>query len=37
VIVLLDNSSTHKGEPLQQLLRRNPRLQLRTFPPMPRS
>ena len=32
VIVLLDNSSTHKGEPLQQLLRRNPRLHIENFP-----
>src|SRR2546423_7449594 len=26
VIVLLDNSSTHQGQPLQNLLERNPRL-----------
>ncbi|MGH9830363.1 MAG: transposase, partial [Blastocatellia bacterium] len=26
VIVLLDNSSTHQGEPLQKLLRKHPRL-----------
>jgi transposase len=32
VIVLLDNSSTHKGEPLQELLRRNPRLHIENFP-----
>lgn len=32
VIVLLDNSSTHQGEPLQKLLDRNPRLQLEHFP-----
>ena len=31
-IVLLDNSSTHKGQPLQELLRRNPRLQIENFP-----
>jgi hypothetical protein len=28
VIVLLDNSSTHQGRPLEQLLRRHPRLQI---------
>jgi len=32
VIVLLDNSSTHKGEPLRQLLRRHPRLHIEHFP-----
>jgi transposase len=32
VIVLLDNSSTHQGEPLQELLRRNPRLHIENFP-----
>ena len=32
VIVLLDNSSTHQGLPLQQLLRRHPRLQIERFP-----
>lgn len=32
VIVLLDNSSTHQGEPLRKLLDRNPRLQLEHFP-----
>ena len=31
VIVLLDNSSTHKGEPLPHLLRRHPRLHLEHF------
>jgi transposase len=33
VIVLLDNSSTHKGEPLQKLLARHPRLRIEHFPP----
>jgi transposase len=32
VIVLLDNSSTHKGQPLQQLLRRHPRMRVEHFP-----
>jgi transposase len=32
VMVLLDNSSTHKGEPLPHLLRRHPRLHLEHFP-----
>ncbi len=32
VIVLLDNSSTHKGEPLRQLLGRHPRLHIEHFP-----
>src|ERR1700720_4129800 len=32
VIVLLDNSSTHQGEPLRKLLSRNPRLHLEHFP-----
>jgi transposase len=32
VIVLLDNSPTHKGEPLDQLLREHPRLHLERFP-----
>lgn len=32
VIVLLDNSSTHHGEPLARLLRRHPRLQIEHFP-----
>jgi transposase len=32
VIVLLDNSSTHRGEPLQNLLDQNPRLHLEHFP-----
>jgi transposase len=32
VIVLLDNSSTHDGGPLAQLLRRHPRLHLEHFP-----
>jgi putative transposase len=32
VIVLLDNSSTHKGEPLQRLLYQHPRLAIEYFP-----
>jgi transposase len=32
VIVLLDNSSTHQGQPLRQLLRRHPRLHIEHFP-----
>lgn len=32
VIVLLDNSSTHHGEPLGNLLRRHPRLHIKHFP-----
>jgi len=32
VMVLLDNSSTHQGGPLQELLRRNPRLHIENFP-----
>lgn len=32
VIVLLDNSSTHRGEPLQELLRQHPRLMIEHFP-----
>ncbi|HWZ44784.1 MAG TPA: IS630 family transposase [Candidatus Saccharimonadales bacterium] len=32
IIVLLDNSTTHRGEPLQQLLRRHPRLHIEHFP-----
>lgn len=32
VIVLLDNSSTHHGEPLTRLLRRHPRLRVEHFP-----
>ena len=32
VIVLLDNSSTHQGRPLEQLLRQHPRLQIERFP-----
>ena len=32
VIALLDNSSTHKGQPLENLLRRHPRLTLEHFP-----
>src|SRR5260370_9558057 len=32
VIVLLDNSSTHQGEPLQKLLGQNPRLRIKHFP-----
>jgi putative transposase len=31
VIVLLDNSSTHQGEPVQELLGRNPRLYIENF------
>ena len=31
VIVLLDNSSTHKGEPLQKLLHQHPRLTIEYF------
>jgi len=32
VIALLDNSRTHHGEPLQDLLRRHPRLRIEHFP-----
>jgi transposase len=32
VIVLLDNSSTHQGAPLQKLLDQNPRLHVEHFP-----
>jgi len=32
VIVLLDNSSTHKGEPLRKLLCQHPRLSIEHFP-----
>ncbi len=32
VIVLLDNSTTHQGEPLQKLLRQHPRLRIEHFP-----
>jgi transposase len=32
VIVLLDNSSTHKGEPLEELRQRHPRLHIENFP-----
>lgn len=32
VIVLLDNSSTHQGQPLQNLLRQHPRLRIEHFP-----
>jgi transposase len=32
VIALLDNSSTHKGQPIEKLLRRHPRLQIEHFP-----
>jgi transposase len=32
VIVLLDNSSTHKGDPLQKLMHRHPRLSIEYFP-----
>jgi hypothetical protein len=32
VVILLDNSSTHHGEPLAQLLHRHPRLHVPHFP-----
>jgi transposase len=32
IIALLDNSSTHQGEPLAGLLRRHPRLRIEHFP-----
>ena len=32
VIVLLDNSSTHQGEPLEKLLAQHPRLTIEHFP-----
>ena len=32
VIALLDNSSTHQGEPLTRLLRSHPRLRIKHFP-----
>jgi len=32
VMVLLDNSSTHQGKPLQRLLGRHPRLRIEHFP-----
>jgi transposase len=32
VIVLLDNSSTHQGKPLQNLLQQHPRLRIEHFP-----
>ena len=32
VIVLLDNSSTHKGAPIEQLLRQHRRLRIEYFP-----
>ncbi len=32
VIVILDNSSTHQGKPLQQLLRQHDRLHIEHFP-----
>jgi transposase len=32
VIVLLDNSSTHQGEPLEELRKRHRRLRLEHFP-----
>lgn len=32
VIALLDNSSTHRGEPLRKLLRQHPRLRIEHFP-----
>jgi hypothetical protein len=35
--VLLDNSSTHEGEPLQKLLRQHPRLLIEHFAPTPRN
>ncbi len=31
-IVLLDNSSTHQGQPLQNLLQQHPRLRIEHFP-----
>lgn len=33
VIVLWDNASIHKGEPIRQMCRRHPRLHLELFPP----
>ncbi len=33
VIALLDNSRTHDGQPLQELLRQHPRLRIEHFPP----
>jgi putative transposase len=32
IIVLLDNSSTHQGHPLGELLQRHPRLHIEHFP-----
>jgi len=32
IIVLLDNSSTHQGGPLEELRARNPRLKIEHFP-----
>lgn len=32
VVVLLDNSTTHKGEPIEELRRQHPRLHLEYFP-----
>jgi transposase len=32
IIALLDNSSTHQGEPLEKLLRKHPRLLIEHFP-----
>jgi len=32
VIVLLDNSTTHEGEPLEKLCRKHPRLTIEHFP-----
>ena len=32
IIALLDNSSTHQGEPLQKLLQQHPRLSIEHFP-----
>lgn len=32
IIALLDNSTTHQGEPLEKLLRQHPRLRIEHFP-----
>ena len=32
IIALLDNSTTHQGEPLEKLLRQHPRLRIKYFP-----
>ena len=32
IIALLDNSTTHQGEPLEKLLRQHPRLRIKHFP-----